>query len=276
MRRRVEGGLVDRGHGGDDLGMGLGGRLRIAAELGDDAVDVLAQRLHPLPRHAQVAPGLVELGLGDEALVAELGLAVVHPPVVGHVLREHAELHSFLGEGGVQCLDLVEAHVQVGFRPLQRDPEWLVVEAEEELSRRDHVVLGDQHLDHPLGDVRRDDDLVGLDVRVVAADEASAGDVIDRAGGKDRHGSEHQQQCPREGADQAAAPASPAQRRYDGLDVARTLVRHHVGLEPSTPHRSSVHHTTALRVHPARRPGGRGGVPRIMNSGGTPMTPGAP
>ena len=100
---------------------------------------------------------------------------------------------------GIDGADLALRGFPIGDRLAQRGLEILVVDACEHLAQPNRLVVGDQHLADVTGDTRRDQRVVGLDIRVVGGDQEPAVLPVVRAvmrrGGQAQH-ADSTEQCP--------------------------------------------------------------------------------
>jgi hypothetical protein len=200
------------------------GPVEGAAEPGQGLGHVLLDGDDPLVGHHQVALGVVVLGLGDDALLEELLLALELAAVELDVVLNQPVLGLLLLVGSAQRRNLVAGGIEVGLGAGDGDEEGLAVEAEEKLAGLEAVVLVDGDIDDAPRDVGADGDLVGLDVGVLGGGVAGRDRIVVGTGNRQRHRAAHRQHGQRQGAAETAAAVGPGgDRRGCGVGFAHVI-----------------------------------------------------
>jgi hypothetical protein len=197
--------------------------VRIAAQLRDEARDVLPDRRRFIHTHVVLVARLVIVRLGDDLardqLLAPLQLALREPDV--GLGRFQILLAGTIG--GLQADDLVAAVLHVGAGLVDRDLQRLGIELEQHVALLHRLVLVHLELDDAAGDVGAHRHLVGVDIGVVGIGIAPAVEIDDADA--DQHGerpADHQQ------ATQPAPAVRLGLRRFHGSSLGHGLrsIRH--------------------------------------------------
>ena len=197
-------GLVALGFGLEIIGVLLDRCKRIAAEIGHDTPDLLAQRPDGLSRGREPIFSLIEPHSRRDTALLELLLTFILPLQEFLALQHLIDFRFDLGIFGALGLNFVAHREHSGFGPVDRDMKRLRVDLKEDVARVDGLIVFDFYVDHASRDVRCDRDHVRLDVGVLRRDIAAAKGVPIEAADRCRY--RHDQQ--KHKADETASPLS--------------------------------------------------------------------
>ena len=159
-------------------GVALDRGVRVAVQVGRHAGELLAQGGALRLRRLQVVPRLVVGGLRGEVVGGELLLPLELGRVVVDVRVGLADLVLEVPVAGLERVEVVAHDPELRVGALQRQPERLVVEAEQDVADGDLLVLADVDLLDDARHVGRDADHVRLHVGVLGRHVAPAGHVL--------------------------------------------------------------------------------------------------
>ena len=155
----------------------LGRDPDIAAQIGQDAAQVLAVGQLLLQRDVVIVTRGIELALRDDGAFGQVLLTIIFALVEVDADPVHLDLGQSLLVAGAQGVNVVARALELRLGLGIGDAERLVVDAKQELAGLDRLVLDHGDLGDSAGDLGADRDLVGTDIGVVDRHIAAAGGV---------------------------------------------------------------------------------------------------
>jgi len=188
--------------------------LRVARELGLDALQVLLRRRNALPGNVEPHPRLLQLLLRGDLLVGEIGLALELLLGVVELALRRLDLLPLGAPLRAQAPDVGPRRLDLGVDLGKRQAIGLVVELEQELVARHALVLLHGHLDDEAAELGRDLGAIALHVGIVGRYPASG-----RQPDEDADGQHDRRQRPHDGpSDDSPLESRPS---LNGCDRGR-------------------------------------------------------
>ena len=181
--------LIARGHGILVFGMVFDRRIGIAIQVGGDAGQLLLQRGKLLLRTLEGIARGIEGGLRSEVVGDQLLLTLEVDHVEVDIFLRLLDLGLHVAVTGLKRNEIISRISDLSLGAIQRQLKLQRVQLEQDVALGDLLIVVNQDLRDDAGDVGRQPDHVGLDIRIIRRHHGAAGHIKVAA-----HDKRHRQQ----------------------------------------------------------------------------------